>query len=154
MSDLKQRARELLHEIQTQDNNMTALLVYYEIHSYRWVENTDGLCDKQVYRSYDSRKTYFGEDEIDKYKRDLIINNVVSEDMVDDYMESNGSFFKYSYEPSIDNSSHIFLTEKEANNFIENNRHHLGEKPFTYVRSGHQSENFKTLIEVLEEYCK
>ena len=171
-TELLQRAKELLHEIETQDNRCTRTPIYYEIHGYKWEIVPEGCHDDVGFR-YDSENVVYGledalklcmewlsdDEESEENERSVYLKEkIASEEELDEYdiedlmEERDYEKFYCAYEGSIDHFAPIFFTEKEANAYIKRQAHNLGDKPFTYVKCAYETNSIKTMIEVLKEY--
>jgi hypothetical protein len=153
--DLKQKAQALLNDLLSQDNRHTKTPIYYEIWDLKWHQCHDSADDTAFYNPT-TLHIIFGEENAIKWCQEtyigsLEINHINLFSMMEEmgYTETGGC--EYIRERSPDTP--IFLTEKEALDYIENQRHNLNEDPCTFVKSAYACNDLILLIDVLKDYC-
>jgi len=136
---------DLLKNIETQDNRITELPIYYVIKRQHWVPCWEGECEKEIYVDCDGGEFDSSEDLIDH----LIESERIEEDDRGDYdYEDDFESFGFNrvpvrYEEYENELDPIFLTEERAKAFCAGDR---DKTAVTYVK--HAGAEIKELIEM------
>lgn len=149
--DLKKRVRELIEEINRQDNRATAHPYYFAVQELQWFPDSEGynwgeeqrevgIIDDRCYDKESFRDTlneWREEDECDL--RDEEFEEIWERDK----QTQTGMWI----------TKGVFLTETAANRFIEANVHNFG-KTRTYVEHFYRNSQMELVFKALEAYAE
>lgn len=137
--------KELMTEINRQDNRCTAAPYYYVIQTQEFVEDCDGeehyFLDGEEVTNEELNELTIQELE-DNYGEGATVDSVIEECFV--------RHMSLRYVDGYDSS--IFLTEKAANEHIRLNKHHYN-NPQTYVKYFWRCPEIEKLFEAISDVC-
>jgi hypothetical protein len=152
--------KELKHELNTQDNRITANPRFYQIQHNRFVASCDGYGNYfEAVRDGESLGIYTYDDEGLEELKDVLLADY-DEEYSEDVEEINSLKLE-----KLDNDSlnlkcyggdyeHVyvnaFLTERACKEHIEANRHHY-ENPVDYLSYGFRNPELEKVLEILSK---
>lgn len=152
--------KELKHELNTQDNRMTANPRFYQIQHDRFVASFDGDGNyfEAVYAG-ESLGIYTYDDEGLEELKDVLLADY-DEEYSEDVEEINSLKLEKLDNDSLDlkcyggDYEHVyvnaFLTERACKEHIEANRHHY-ENPVDYLSYGFRNPELEKVLEILSK---
>lgn len=128
--------KNFLEEMSKQYPRGTAFPYYYVIIDYRLISAANGCGNFVEYISKDCDYSYSEKE----YKQELKEGNIEPGDFCEIYMQE------------IEFEKGMFLTESDAQNHLEANRHHYSKKAHTYVKHCFRATELIQFLTILFEY--
>lgn len=152
--------KELKHELNTQDNRMTANPRFYQIQHDRFVPSIDGDGNYfEAVRDGESLGIYTYDDEGLEELKDVLLADY-DEEYSEDVEEINSLKLEKLDNDSLDlkcypgDYEHVylnaFLTERACKEHIEANRHHY-RNPVDYLSYGFRNPELEKVLEILSK---
>ena len=166
MKITKNRIKEILSDIATQDNRATRSPYYYVIKEKETVPTAEGFEDGYWYNCKESGETFdeiedlidhiksYHSDEIDWEDQYGIKVEDLDEDDIDCYGlldDLNIEAIPYKTITKVADCTPIFFTEKEAKKYLKNQAHNLSDGAYDYIKYCGQSQVIKDIFQYLEE---
>ena len=169
--EMLKQMKEFLHEIETQNNRATAAPYYYVVMEKREVPTADGI-EEAGCTYVDSEGDYYTndkkemldhlleyyDDEVDWESEFFDEKADIDFDLDDCYDDNfrtlcehlNIEKVAYRIERHVSDFTPIFFTEKEAKQWIDNNRHNLSDDVYDYVKCARGSNEITRMFEFLK----
>ena len=148
--NLKSEIRDLIEEINRQDNRATAHPYYFAVQELEWMPDPEGY----AWGSEQREVGVLDDRCYDKESFREILNDLREEDECDLRDEEFEEIWERDKQMQTGMwiTKGIFLTEIEANKFIQANAHNLG-KTRTYVEHFYRNSQMELVFEALEEFA-
>ena len=163
----KDRIKEILNDISSQDNRATASPYCYVIKETEKIPTLEGYSvDGHFYNCSESGKTFDDIEDLIEHIKSYYADDIDWEDQygikLEELDEKDIDCFDILYDLNIEtihyrtihkvsDSTPIFFTEKEAKKYLKNQAHNLSDGAYDYIKYCGQSQVIKDIFQYLEE---